>query len=223
MQGQFMYASNYTFLVDVIYEAETYKAVYKPVQGERPLWDFPTGTLSQREAAAFIVSEALGWNLVPPTVYVETGPYGAGSIQIYIDHDLEAQQFPFKEEDETQLKRIAVFDVLINNADRKFGHILRDHESYLWCIDHGICFHEEDKLRTVVWDFVGEKFSQSIQNDLMQVSDELVSTGALYEHLRSLIVATEIEALRKRAENLAKTAQYPYPDETKPHIPWPPV
>ena len=152
-----MLGSNYTFLVDVHYQDTTVQAVYKPSKGEQPLWDFPESTLALREVAAYLVSECLGFQFVPFTTLRNEGPYGAGSIQQYIEYDPEYHYFNFSDEDKQHLKPVVLFDLLVNNADRKGGHVFfEDGTRKLFAIDHGICFHEEDKLRTVLWDFGGQ-------------------------------------------------------------------
>jgi uncharacterized repeat protein (TIGR03843 family) len=153
LQGQFVLGNNYAFLVKVTKDGETCQAVYKPSRGEQPLWDFPEESLSKREMAAYLVSQALGWNLVPATILRKEGPFGIGSLQRYIEHDPNYHYFNFIDEDRARLHPAAVFDLLVNNADRKGSHILVDHEKKIWLIDHGLCFHEEEKLRTVIWAF----------------------------------------------------------------------
>ena len=156
IKGEFVWGSNYTFLAEVCQEAQVVQSVYKPSRGERPLWDFPAASLARREAAAYVVSEALGWELVPPTVYRKKAPIGPGSLQLFIEHDPELHYFNLGEADKQRLRPVVLFDLLINNADRKGSHLLYDNHHHLWLIDHGICFHAEDKLRTVIWDFAGE-------------------------------------------------------------------
>ena len=180
LQGQFLNSSNYTFLAHLDYEGQRLPVVYKPVRGERPLWDFPTNTLSKREAAAFTVSELLGWNLVPPTVFRRKAPLGRGSLQYYVNHDPQNHYFNFSEAVRQRLRPFALFDLLVNNADRKGGHLLLDADGDLWGIDHGVCFHVEDKLRTVIWDFAGEPLPEDLMADVTRVADELAqpaSTG----------------------------------------------
>jgi hypothetical protein len=156
MQGQFLSGSNYTFLAQLSMEGECFQVVYKPIRGEQPLWDFPHGSLARREVAAYLVSEALEWDLVPPTIFRKEGPLGAGSLQQYVEHDPNDHYFNFEDKDRQRLRPVVVFDLILNNADRKGGHILRGEDDHLWLIDHGLCFHAEEKLRTVVWDFSGE-------------------------------------------------------------------
>ena len=162
VKGRFLWGSNYTFLVDVTKGKVAIAAVYKPSRGERPLWDFPRGTLAAREVAAYLTSQALGWNLVPPTVLREEGPAGPGSLQLYVDADVEHHYFTFSEDEKQELRHVALFDVLINNADRKGGHVLMSPDGHIWSIDHGVCFHQDNKLRTVIWDFACERIPDEL-------------------------------------------------------------
>jgi uncharacterized repeat protein (TIGR03843 family) len=223
VQGEFLWGSNYTFLVQVEHEGLQLPSVYKPSRGERPLWDFPPATLAHREVAAFLVSEALGWQLVPPTVHRKKGPAGPGSLQLYIDHDPEYHYFNFKEGDRQRLPQVALFDLLINNADRKGSHILIDAENRLWLIDHGICFHEEDKLRTVIWDFAGQNLPENLCADLNRFMQALQADsnlgGKLLEHLSK----AEVKALLQRAESLLARGRFPNPHSSRRFQPWPPV
>lgn len=167
VQGMLPYSSNYTLLTLVQRDGLQGLTVYKPRRGERPLWDFPRGTLCQREVAAYVLNEALGWQLVPPTI-LRDGPYGVGSVQLYIANDDESHLFTMQKEGgfEDQIERLAAFDYLANNADRKSGHCLKGTDGRLWAIDHGICFHSELKLRTVLWDFSGKPLRPDILVDL---------------------------------------------------------
>ncbi|MBI3762883.1 MAG: SCO1664 family protein, partial [Chloroflexi bacterium] len=165
LRGLLPDGSNYTFLVSIAHCEQSALAVYKPSKGERPLWDFPEETLAFREVAAFLVSERLGWDFVPPTVYRD-GPHGPGSVQWFVDAEAEAHYFNMPEPEKPALRRVAVFDVLVNNADRKGGHVIKDKQGKLWLIDHGICFHSEPKLRTVIWDFAGEPIPDDLLADL---------------------------------------------------------
>src|SRR5512136_2153831 len=144
VKGKFLWGSNYTFLTDVRYGEQTIQAVYKPSRGERPLWDFPSASLAHREVAAYIISEALGIGMVPETVYRRRAPVGPGSLQRYVEHDPDCHYFNLSEEDRQRLRPVVLFDVLINNADRKGGHVLIGLDNKIWLIDHGICFHVED-------------------------------------------------------------------------------
>jgi len=196
--------------------------VYKPRRGERPLWDFPAGTLYLREYAAFLVSQALGWMLVPPTV-LRKGPRGPGTFQVYIDSDPEQHYFNVLPDHADDYRRVALFDVIINNADRKAGHCLLDAGDHIWSIDHGICFHVEPKLRTVIWDFAGEPIPQAMQDDLERLSAQLASTQPLAESLTRLLHRTEVQALRHRLDDLIAGAHFPYPDPNRRNHPWPPI
>jgi uncharacterized repeat protein (TIGR03843 family) len=197
--------------------------VYKPQRGERPLWDFPTGTLCYREVAAFRVAEALGWRMIPPTV-LRTGPYGLGSIQFFVHHDPEITYFtPFPEEVWPQLRYFAAFDYLINNADRKGGHCLLDETGHLWGIDHGVSFHVQHKLRTVIWDFAGQSLPDGIVEDLRTFCDtlnapEAGSTGIL----DGLLSEAELRAFRRRLNTLLDSRVFPLPGPGQ-NYPWPPV
>lgn len=235
IRGEFLWGSNFTFFGKVEYEGQTLKTVYKPTRGERPLWDFPVATLARREVAAYVVSEALGWRLVPPTVYRQKGPAGAGSLQLFIEHDPEYHYFSFNETDRQRLRPVVLFDLLVNNADRKAGHVLVDPEQHIWLIDHGICFHEEDKLRTVIWDFIGEpmpedlcrdldRFRLNLERPVMKPDQPPVKPpDRLAAELRKYLNPAEIKALASRAEALLDRRIFPTPQIHQRSIPWPPV
>lgn len=196
--------------------------VYKPRRGERPLWDFPAGTLYLREYAAFLVSQALGWMLVPPTV-LRKGPHGPGTLQVYIDSDPEKHYFNVLPDHADDYRRVALFDVIINNADRKAGHCLLDANDHIWSIDHGICFHIEPKLRTVIWDFAGEPIPKAMGDDLERLSAQLATAQPLFENLTRLLHRTEVQAMRHRLDDLIAGGQFPYPDPNRRNHPWPPI
>jgi hypothetical protein len=220
--GMMRWSSNYTFLLTAKHEGQEAMAVYKPRSGERPLWDFPDGTLCQREVAAFTVSEALGWGLVPPTVLRE-GPRGIGSFQLYIEHDPELNYFSFDPSVKPQLEWLVLFDALINNADRKGGHCLLDLKQRLWAIDHGITFHVQHKLRTVIWDFSGQAIPSALIDDLTALNTTLgIADSPLRCALAPLLSEGEIEACMTRLRRLLRTAKYPSPGPG-PNYPWPPV
>jgi conserved hypothetical protein len=223
LQGQFLNGSNYTFMARLAYEALDSAIVYKPVRGEQPLWDFPNGTLAKREVAAYVVSEALGWELVPPTVYRRKGPLGAGSVQLYVEHDPEYHFFNFEEKDKQRLRPVAVFDLLVNNADRKGSHILMDSNDHLWVIDHGLCFHEEDKLRTVIWDFGGQEIPIALLDCLQKLQGQLQGKNDLTIQLLSLLQQSEVNALARRARRLLDNRRFPYPGSGHRPYPWPPI
>ncbi len=220
LEGQFTWGSNYTFLVRVGAELE---GVYKPVKGEQPLWDFPPETLAGREVAAYLLSEALGWTLVPPTVLRADGPFGPGSLQLRVAHDPEWHYFTFEDSVRQQLRPAAVFDLLVNNADRKGGHILLGEDGHLWLIDHGICFHEETKLRTVIWDFAGEPIPADLLESVRQLQPKLAAGNPLAEALAAYLSPAELEALRQRAAALLAAPSFPHPPEDERYMPWPPV
>jgi len=223
IKGEFVWGSNYTFLAEVSQNGDMVLSVYKPSRGERPLWDFPPASLARREAAAYLVSEALGWELVPPTVYRKNAPIGPGSLQLFIDHDPELHYFNLSETDHQRLRPVVLFDLLINNADRKGSHLLFDNNHHLWLIDHGICFHAEDKLRTVIWDFAGEPIPEMLSDDLRNFHHMLEPTNKLFKELRALLSPLEIKALAERANHLLSLRQFPQPDTEQRSFPWPPL
>lgn len=225
LQGQFMLGSNYTFLVQVRHNGREIPAVYKPARGEQPLWDFPENTLARREVAAYLVSEALGFGFVPCTVLREDiSPYGTGSLQQYVEFDPEYHYFNFSEEDKSRLAPVELFDVLVNNADRKGSHVLIETNTRrLWAIDHGLCFHEEDKLRTVIWDAAGHAIPQSLLTSLQAVPALLEAGSPLRLDLRPYLSAAEIEAMIRRADELLRAGIFPSPPRHRRAFPYPPI
>jgi uncharacterized repeat protein (TIGR03843 family) len=221
--GLLPWGSNYAYLVSVTDDEHSVLAVYKPQRGERPLWDFPEGTLCYREVAAYLVSQLFGWQIVPPTV-LRGGPYGLGSVQFFIHHDPEINYFtPFPAGCQPQLQQFAVFDYVINNADRKGGHCLLDGENHLWGIDHGVSFHHAPKMRTVIWDYAGQPLPDTITRDLVQVCDRMADTESVFNRMiTQLISEREILSLRRRLEHLLETKRFVEPD-SGPNYPWPPV
>jgi len=214
--------SNYVFAVRLEGgTAGTGIGIYKPRKGEAPLWDYPSGTLYRREAAAYLVSEMLGWQIVPPTV-VREGPHGIGTVQLFIEHDPHANFFTFRDELIEPLQRIAAFDVLVNNGDRKGGHCLLGIDGRVWGIDHGLTFHVHDKLRTVIWDYAGEPLPDAIVADLERFRLCLERDGEVLARLGKLIARDEIGALQRRLEKLLKERRYPQPGFRR-AVPWPPV
>lgn len=217
LKGQFMPGSNYTFLVDVKHAGHTFQAVYKPSRGEQPLWDFPENSLALREVAAYVVSEELGFHFVPFTVFRTDGPHGPGSLQQYIEYDPEYHYFNFTEADKGLLKPVALFDLLCNNADRKGSHVFFEGGTHkLWAIDHGICFHEQDKLRTVLWDFAG----QPIPDEWLAL---LARTAALPPVLEPYLTGGEIQALLERGKSLLEAKRFPRMPKDRRAYPYPPV
>jgi uncharacterized repeat protein (TIGR03843 family) len=223
LKGQFMLGSNYTFLVDVRHEGGHIAAVYKPNRGEQPLWDFPDNTLAGREVAAWQVSQALGWGIVPLTIFRPSGPYGPGSIQQFINYDPEYHYFTFSESDRARLRRVALFDHLTNNADRKGSHVLIEKGTgCLFAIDHGLCFHVEGKLRTVIWDFAGQPIPDELLADLASFHTKLANPG-LRAALLTYLQADELGALEARAEALLATKTYPSQPPGRRAFPYPPL
>jgi hypothetical protein len=219
VEGQFLWGSNYTFLSRARHAAGEILAVYKPQRGERPLWDFPDGSLAGREVAAWQASEHLGWRLVPPTVLRQDAPLGPGSLQIYLDLDPEHHYFTFDAAEKELLRPAALFDVLINNADRKGGHILLDRERHVWLIDHGVCFHQEEKLRTVIWDFAGEPIPGPLLEAVDRFGRDLAGAG-MRQQFEMLLTTEEVEALQARAAGIVERGVFPFPGEDRPY-PWP--
>ncbi|MCC6190332.1 MAG: SCO1664 family protein [Anaerolineales bacterium] len=222
VEGLLPHGSNYTFLATLTRGNLRTLAVYKPTRGEQPLWDFPEETLAYREVAAYLTSEALGWDFVPPTVHRADGPHGAGSVQYFIQAQPDCHYFTFSNDEKAELPRVALFDLLVNNADRKGGHILRDTGGKLWLIDHGICFNAQPKLRTVVWDFGGQAIPPELLKDMADFRQRLDSDTGLLEAYRDLLAANEIAALRRRADKLLSTRKFPEPGPGR-NYPWPPL
>lgn len=196
--------------------------VYKPIAGERPLWDFPTGTLAGREVAAYVVSRAAGWDVVPPTV-MRDGPFGPGMCQLWIDHDTDVDLIALsRRTDHAGLRDMAVFDAVVNNADRKIGHLLPVADGHLYGCDHGVCFAEDYKLRTVLWQWRGKTLPRRSLDALRRLNAQLNEDG-LEAELASLLTASEISATKIRVETLLKHRVHPFPPSDWPAIPWPPV
>ena len=241
LHGRIMPASNATFVAEV----DGCRVVYKPIAGERPLWDFPDGTLAFRERAAYVVSEALGWDVVPPTI-LRDGPHGRGMVQLWREPDPQQeavtvvpegayppgylhvfdgldqhdQPIALVHEDSVALRRMAVFDVLVNNADRKGGHVLEMTDGHRHGVDHGVCFHTDPKLRTVLWGWAGEPLA----DDELAGVDRLLAAldGVVGQELEELVDGRELQRLRHRAERLRSSAVFPVPRGDWPAIPWPP-
>jgi uncharacterized repeat protein (TIGR03843 family) len=242
--GRIVDASNVTLFATIADDRVTAECVYKPIRGERPLWDFPDGTLAGREVASFLISEATGWSLIPPTVF-RPGPLGPGMVQLWVDvaderalvdvvgiadvpdgwrrvlraHDRFGDPALLVHADTDGLRRMAVLDVLLNNADRKGGHVLRGPDGATYGVDHGICLHHEDKLRTVLWGFLGEPLPSEIVAALQRVRAEL--DGDLADALDEHLTRKEIQALWDRTERLLEAEAFPAPYGDWPAIPWP--
>ncbi len=214
---------NYTFLIQIEHQDGSFKAVYKPQEGEQPLWDFPDDTLAHREASAYLISEALGWGFVPPTVFREDGPFGPGSLQYFIEHNPNYHYFNLREQDFQRLPPVVLFDLLINNADRKGSHMIFGPEGELWLIDHGLCFNVDEKLRTVIWDFAGQPIPQNLRDDLVKFLDVLESNSELVRALGEHLSSNEINALKARAQRLIEIDEFPYPPQDRRAYPFPPL
>jgi uncharacterized repeat protein (TIGR03843 family) len=223
VEGRFMWGSNYTFLCQVQDGDCMVQAVYKPTQGERPLWDFPRESLAKREVAAYIISEAGGWGMVPPTVLRDDGPAGPGSFQFFIDHDPERHYFNFTAEEKERLRPVALFDIVINNTDRKGGHIIFDENDHIWLIDHGVCFHIEPKLRTVIWDFAGQRISSESMQQVLTLKEQLLPGQGVYDQLCRYLAPQEIQAVVDRIDALLRTGVFPRPSHDRYSYPYPPV
>ena len=244
--GRIRSASNATFLCEAQLDGDTVRCVYKPVAGEQPLWDFPDGTLAGRELAAYLVSEALGWDLVPHTI-IRKGPAGLGMFQLWVEqpdepediglvdlrptdavppgylsvltaYDYSGAEVALVHADDPQLRRMAVFDVIVNNADRKGGHILTGVDGKVYGVDHGISLHVQDKLRTVLWGWAGTPIGDETLSAIDSVRGQLDS--ALGKQLRKHLTTAEIEALRQRVRTLVDQPVMPAPNGRRP-LPWP--
>ncbi|MET7681782.1 SCO1664 family protein [Streptomyces sp. NPDC005423] len=248
VRGRIRDASNAALFCTVAHDGGELSCVYKPVAGERPLWDFPDGTLAQREVAAYEVSRATGWGLVPPTVLRE-GPYGEGMCQLWIEASAGAELLALVDAeepaagwkaigfadvgegktallvhaDDERLRRLAVLDAVINNADRKGGHLLPTDDGRLYGIDHGVTFNTENKLRTLLWGWAGEPLTPEAVEVLQGLGEGLAAGGALAAALSPLITAAEVEATRARVDDLLASGKHPEPSGEWPAIPWPPV
>ena len=215
--GRLVDASNATLQATLENTDPVMKVIYKPVLGEKPLWDFADGNLANREYAAYLLSELGDFNLVPTTVLRE-GPFGSGMVQEWIEIDEELDVVDFGQSNDPQLRKLALFDAIINNTDRKFGHLLVDHDGKLRGCDHGVCFHQENKLRTVLWQFAGEQFTTE-EIELLNKVNKLDLDSSFAE----LLTSAEISALSGRIANLLAVRQFPFPSDEWPAIPWPPV
>jgi hypothetical protein len=221
VEGRLVAASNATMYCSVDLEGIRAGCVYKPVSGERPLWDFPDGTLADREVAAYAVSEAMGWRIVPPTVHRD-GPYGPGMVQLWIEPDPESDIVALSRADDPAIRRMAVFDAVVNNADRKIGHLLPTGDGHVYGCDHGVCFSTDYKLRTVLWQWRGERLLDDALEALRRLR-AAVEREPLGPYLGSLLTADEVDATRRRIDLMLKHRVHPYPSDEWPAIPWPPL
>ena len=219
VEGRLVEASNATLFCALTGDGVEARCVYKPVRGERPLWDFPDGTLAERELAAYELSEQLGDGLVPPTV-LRDGPFGTGMAQLWIDVDDTVEPVRLVRAGDLRLRRIALFDAVINNADRKGAHLLPAPSGRIYAIDHGVTFHDEDKLRTVLWNWRGQPFDDAERALL----DELCAAldGPFGARLDELLTRAELAALAARIDRLRERGRFPQPSQDWPALPWPP-
>ena len=217
--GRLVDASNATMLAKIDDDGDGIQVIYKPVAGERPLWDFPHGTLAEREYAAFLLSSHGGFDVVPFTI-LRDGPFGLGAVQQWIDIDDEIDLVEFFQRDDERLRRMALFDAVINNTDRKIGHLLPTKDGRLFGCDHGVTFHQEDKLRTVLWQWASQKLSSTEISLLNGLQTSL--TSDLGELLNSYLTVAEIGALESRIQRLLRENKFPEPSQDWPSVPWPP-
>ena len=215
-------SSNAALLVRCDAGEDSCIAVYKPMRGEAPLWDFPDATLHRREVAAFVVARALGWPRVPPTV-LRDGPFGPGSVQLFITFDPNQHFFTMEVERADVFRRVAMFDIVVNNADRKGGHCLLGDDGEVWMIDHGVCFAVEPKLRTVIWTFVDESLPAEAVADLTRIRGRLDPGGDLRDELGALLAPDEVEAVAARTDRLLADGRFPAPEPGVRPFPWPPI
>ncbi len=224
VEGRLVVASNATLYCTVRDGGREAACVYKPVAGERPLWDFPAGSLAGREVSAYLVSAAAGWHLVPPTVFRD-GPFGPGMCQLWIESDETVDVIALaRSHDHPALRQMAVFDAVVNNADRKIGHLLPDHDGRLYGCDHGVCFGEDYKLRTVLWQWRGRSLPETALEALRRLQRALAEgEGELRTQLDRWLSPAELEATRQRVDLLLQHRIHPFPPEDWPAVPWPPV
>ncbi|MFK3985238.1 SCO1664 family protein [Micromonospora sp. NPDC050397] len=247
LEGRLTDASNTTLRGFLTLDGVTARCVYKPIRGERPLWDFPDGTLAGREVSAYLVSHATGWDVVPPTV-LRDGPFGPGACQLWIDEPADAEPlvgfvpaqslpprwfrvaaaqdddglpYALAHADDPRLARMVVFDAVINNADRKGGHVLIGPDDRIYGVDHGVCFHVEEKLRTVLWGWTTRQLPPDAVEVLGKLAADLV--GPLGEQLSEHLTITEVAEVSARVNRLLETGRFPVPSEDWPAIPWPPI
>jgi hypothetical protein len=219
VEGRLVDASNATLFVSIKNESDEMRAIYKPIAGERPLWDFPDGNLASRERAAYLISEALDIKCVPMTI-LRDGPFGLGAVQEWIDVDDSVDLEEYFREDRPELRLVALFDAIINNTDRKIGHLLPREDGKLLVCDHGVTFHIDNKLRTVLWQWSGQELNSDERTRIEELLRK-IDTHEI-EELPDLITSAEIDALSQRCNVLLKNNTFPEPSADWPHIPWPP-
>lgn len=219
VEGRLVDASNATLYCGLSYDGLDAACVYKPIRGERPLWDFPDGTLAEREVAAYEVSAAMGWEIVPPTV-LRGGPFGEGMVQLWVDGDADVDLGELAASDHPVLRRMAVFDAVINNADRKGGHLIPMPDGHVYGVDHGVCFSTDDKLRTLLWQWAGDPLTDDAVDVLSRLRAAMA--GRLGERLHELLTRREVARTVGRIEELLTCGRHPEPSGDWPAVPWPP-
>lgn len=219
ISGRLVDASNATLYATCEVKGRTLTCIYKPIAGERPLWDFPDGTLANREYLTFLLSHWLGLHLVPPTV-LRDGPYGTGMVQLWIDIDESVDLMEFFKEDHPELRKIALLDLITNNTDRKIGHLIPTADGRVFGCDHGVTFHEEDKLRTVLWQWSSEAFTEG-ELEILRLAALLIGAEKR-DVVLGLIEEEELDAALSRIERALKAGTFPEPSEDWPAVPWPP-
>lgn len=215
--GRLIDASNATLMGEIVSPNSSIKVIYKPIAGEKPLWDFQDGNLAFREYCAFLVSDLAGFNIVPATI-LRDGPFGLGMVQQWIEIDKTVDVVEFGQSEDSQLRKLALFDSIINNTDRKYGHLLINSDKKLFGCDHGVSFHSQNKLRTVIWQFAGEKFTTE-EVALLERTREVDFNGVFEKYLTDI----EISAFSDRINTLIASGTFPLPSDEWPAIPWPPV
>ena len=219
LEGRMLDASNVTLVGSIRTADLAAECVYKPVAGERPLWDFPDGTLAGREISAALISEAMGWRVVPPTV-LRDGPFGPGMVQLWVDGDPDVDLPAFVRSDDPGLRRMAVFDAVVNNADRKGGHIIPTSDGHVYGVDHGICFSVDPKLRTLLWRWAGQPLPVEALEVLEKLTGDLL--GDLGEQLHEHLTRREVRRTQQRVAELLRSGRHPEPSGEWPALPWPP-
>jgi len=220
LRGLMPDCSNYTYLAEVQGSPGKTLAVYKPVRGETPLDDFPIGTLGKREVAAYLVSVGLGWRIVPATVYRPDAPLGPGSLQLFIAADLTQHYFTLMPARALDFRAMAAFDCIVNNADRKSGHCLLDSNGHIWGVDNALTFHPLPKLRTVIWEFGGERVPGDLRADAARLAARLPGSDPWARQLHHLLTAVEVTALAHRARQISEEGIFPKP-MSRWAYPWP--
>ena len=200
--------SNYTFLAQLQLGELTSFAIYKPRDGESPLWDFPRATLYKREYGAYLLSQILGWDLIPFTI-IRDGPYGIGTVQLFIDHDPKQNYYTLNDHNLPQLKTVACFDLVANSTDRKPNHLILDENGRMWSIDHGLTFHADTKIRTVIWDFSAERIPKRLLSDLRNLRQQMQNPDGQLSELLELLEREEVAALERRIEWVLSEKVYP--------------